>query len=97
MPDRPFSSPNGENAFAKWRKIPTGWIGFERVRRGKGSALTESMKGEFEMTITDRIEQMPAVEKVFIASVGVAALMLAAMVAMTLLLVVFKIAIGGIC
>ena len=49
------------------------------------------------MTITDRLEQIPAPGKVLLALVTVAALMFAGLAAMTLLLIVFKIAIGGIC
>ena len=49
------------------------------------------------MTYADRFEQMPFVEKMFIAFIGMVVMSLAGLVAMTLVLVIFKIAIGGIC
>ena len=87
----------GEKAFAKRRKIPTRLTGFQRFIDGEGSALTENTKGELEMTYADRFEQMPFVEKMFIAFIGMVVMSLAGLVAMTLVLVILKIAIGGIC
>jgi len=64
---------------------------------GEGSALTKYMKGELEMTYAEQFEQMPFVFKLTIGFVGGLALMFAGVVAMTLLLVILKVAIGGLC
>ena len=55
------------------------------------------MKGEFEMTIVDRFEEMGLIEKTFIGVIGGVLMIVGGMVALTLLLVIFKVAIGGIC
>ena len=70
---------------------------FKLSRRRMRSALSVNVKGDFKMTYAVQFEQMPLVAKMFVVFVGGAALMFVGLVGMTLILVILKVLIFGVC
>jgi hypothetical protein len=77
------------NGFAEWRKILTGFSGFQTFMDGDTRALSKGMK-EDEMDLTNRSQQIPVELKIAAAVVAVPAAFLAPFI----FLVIVKVAFG---